>query len=68
MCPIDFGGQGSKVDVTMDIYGNKLVDTLASKPFGASWSNLSEMLAMVRGWTLLILEDKGQDHIGHLWK
>ena len=36
MCPIDFGGQGSKVDVTMDIYGNKLVDTLASKPFGAS--------------------------------
>ena len=25
--PIDFGGQRSKVKVTMDIYGNKLVNT-----------------------------------------
>ena len=28
MHPIDFGGQRSKVKVTMDIYGNKLVNTI----------------------------------------
>ena len=28
MNPIDFGGQRSKVKVTMDIYGNKLVNTI----------------------------------------
>ena len=27
MDPIDFGGRRSKVKVTMDIYGNKLVNT-----------------------------------------
>ena len=26
--PIDFGGQTSKIKVTMDIYGNKLVKTI----------------------------------------
>ena len=33
MNPIDFGGQKSKVKVTMDIYGNKLVNTIKTKPF-----------------------------------
>ena len=32
MDPIDFGGQRSKVEVTMDIYGNKLVNTIETKP------------------------------------
>ena len=36
MNPIDFGGQRSKVKVTMDIYGNKLVNTIATKPLCAS--------------------------------
>ena len=34
--PIDFGGQMSKVMVTMDIYGNKLVITIATKLLLAS--------------------------------
>ena len=41
----------------MDIYGNKLVNMiLETKPFCISLSNLADMLTMVRGWTLLILE------------
>ena len=60
MDPIDFGGQRSKVKVTMDIYGNKLVNTISTKPLCASLSILTNMLTMVRGWTLLILEVKGQ--------
>ena len=58
MNPIDFKGQRSKVKVTMDIYGNKLVNTIANKPLCISLSNLAEMLTMVRGWNLLILEVK----------
>ena len=58
--PIDFGGQKSKVKVTMDIYGNKLVNTIKTKPLCVSLSNLADMLTMVRGWTLLILEVRGQ--------
>ena len=42
-------GLRSKVKVTMDIYGNKLVSTIETKPLCASWSNLADMLAMVRG-------------------
>ena len=49
MDPIDFGGQRSKVKVTMDIYGNELVNTIATKPLCASSSNLVDMLTMVRG-------------------
>ena len=30
--PIDFGGQMSKVKVTMGIYGNKRVNTIETKP------------------------------------
>ena len=60
MNPIDFGGQRSKVKVTMDIYGNKLVNTIETKPLCISWLNLADILTMVRGWTLLILEVRGQ--------
>ena len=65
MDPIDFGGQRSKVKVTMDIYGNKLVNMIETKPLCISLSNLADMLTMVRGWTLLIMEVKGQ---GHNWQ
>ena len=51
----------------MDIYGNKLVNT-EIEPFCISLSNFADMLTMVRGWTLLILEVKGQGHSGHVWK
>ena len=60
MNPIDFGGQRSKVKVTMDIYGNKLVNTIENKPLHISSSNLAGMLTIVRGRTLLILEVRGQ--------
>ena len=32
MNPIDFGGQRSKVNVTMDLYGNKLVNRIETTP------------------------------------
>ena len=48
MDPIDFGGQRSKVKVAMDIYGNKLVNTIATKLLCISVSNLADMLTMVR--------------------
>ena len=31
MNPIDFGGQRSKVKVTIEMYGNKLVNTIETK-------------------------------------
>ena len=49
MNPIDFGGQRSKVKVTMDIHGNKLMNTIETKPLCISLSNLADMLTMVRG-------------------
>ena len=60
MDPIDFGGHRSKVKVTIDTYGNKLVNTIETKPLFASSSNLADMLTMVRKLTLLILEITGQ--------
>ena len=36
MNPIDFGGQRSKVKVTMDIYGNNFVNTIETKLLCAS--------------------------------
>ena len=68
MNPIDFGGQRSKVKVTMDIYGNKLVNMIETKSLCCSLSNLADILTKARGWTLLILEVKGQGHNGHIWK
>ena len=72
MDTIDFEGQRSKVKVKMDIlvYWNRRVNTIATKPLCAYWLNLADMLAMVREWTLLILEVKGQGHghSGHMLK
>ena len=45
-----------------------LVNTIETTPLRVSLSNLSDMLTMMRGWTLLILEVKGQGHNGHIWK
>ena len=59
MNPIDFGDQRSKVKVTIDTYRDKLVNTIQTKPLCASSSNLADMLAIVRGWNLLILEVRG---------
>ena len=56
MNPIDFGSLRSEVKVTMDIYGNKLVNMIETKPLCISLSNLADMLTMVRGWNVLILE------------
>ena len=64
MNPIDFGGQRSKVKVTIGIYGNKLVNMIETKPLCISVSNLADTMfnyprAMllwfrpsVRAWTL----------------
>ena len=49
MNPIDFGGQRSKVKVTMDIYGNKLVNMVETKPLCISLSYLADMVRMMRG-------------------
>ena len=66
---IEFGGQRSKVKVLIDIYENKLVNKIETKLFDAYSSNLAYMLAIVRGWTLLNLEVKGQGHNRHIiWK
>ena len=54
MNPIDFGNQRTKFKVTMDIYGNNLVNMIGNKSLCASSSNLADML--MSGWTLLILE------------
>ena len=36
------------------------MNTIDTKPLSISSSNLVEILTLVRGWTLLILEVKGQ--------
>ena len=43
MNPIDFGDQRSKVKVTMDIYGNKLVNMIETKPLCISLSYLADI-------------------------
>ena len=37
-----------------------LVNTIETKPLHISLSNLADMLTMMRGWTLLIFEVRGQ--------
>ena len=44
------------------------MNTKETRPLCISLSNLAEILIMVRGWTLLILEVEGQGHSGHVWK
>ena len=45
-----------------------LVNTIETKPLCASSSNLADMFTLMRGWTLLILEVKGEGHDGHHWQ
>ena len=47
MNPIDFEGQRSKVKVTMDIYGNKLLNMIETKPLCISLTNLADILTTV---------------------
>ena len=68
MNPIDFQDQRSKVKVTMDKYGNNLMNTIETKPLSVFSSNLIHVLPMMRGRTLLIFKVKGQGHNGHLLK
>ena len=49
----------------MNIYGNKLVNMIETKPLCISLSNLADMLNIVRGRILLIYEVKVQGHNGH---
>ena len=44
----------------MNIFNDKLVNMIETKPLCASSSNLADMLAIVRGWTLSIVEVGGQ--------
>ena len=67
---LEVRGQRSKVKVTLDIYGNKLygnklVNTIETKPLHISLSNLQDMLTVMRGCTLLILEVRGQRSRSH---
>ena len=54
MDPNDFGGIRANVKVTIDMHGTKLVNMIENKPLCVYSSNLADMLAVVRGWTLLI--------------
>ena len=65
MNPIDFEGQKSRSQWTYNVYGDKLVNKIETKPLCISSSNLAQMLTVVRRWTLLILDVKGQGHSGH---
>ena len=52
----------------IDLYGNKLMDMIENnnlKLLCASSSYLADILTMVRGWILLILEINGQGHNRH---
>ena len=48
---LEVKGQGHNLEL-----GDKLVNTKETKPLCISSSDLAELLIMVRGWTLLILE------------
>ena len=47
MNPIDFGGQRSKVKVTMDLYDKNLVNSIETEPLCASLSNLADILTLI---------------------
>ena len=44
------------------------MNLVETKPLCIPLSKLADMLTMVRGWTLSILEVKGQDHNKHIWR
>ena len=48
MNPNDFGDQKSKTTVTLNIYGNKLVNTIENNLFCASSSNLADMSTKIQ--------------------
>ena len=58
--PIDFGGQRSRSQYTYVEIRFSLMNKIETKLLCASSSNLADMLAMVRRWTLLILGVRGQ--------
>ena len=68
--PIDFGGLRSNVKVTIDIYGNKLVNKIETKPLCASSSNLAYMLAIGEDGPYWFWRSdvKGQCHNRQIWK
>ena len=45
-----------------------IVIMIETKPLCPHSSNLKDMFTMERGWTLLILEVKAQDHNLHIWE
>ena len=47
----------------MDIYGNKLVNTMETKPLCISTSNLTDMLTTVRVWTLVSSTGRDQSSL-----
>ena len=49
MDPIDFEVQRLKVKVTVDIYDNKLVNMIETRPLCVSSSNLADTFTMTRG-------------------
>ena len=67
MDTIDFGVRRSKVKVPIDINENNIVIMIEIEPLYASLSSVADILTMVRGWTLLILEVEGRCHHGLVW-
>ena len=63
MSSIDFGGQRWRSVITY-IEMTMWTSMMYPKLLCASSSNLANMLTMVRGWPLLILEDSGQEKKG----
>ena len=43
------------------------MNTIETKPLCASLLNVADMLAIVRRWTLLMLEVKGHGHNRNIW-
>ena len=66
---IEVKGQGHNGHVHM-MYGNKIVNTIETKPLCISLSNLADiLLAMVKGWTPIDFGgQKGQGHNGNIWE
>ena len=58
--PIDFQGQGSKVEVTRYTLFLNLVNMIQTEPFQLWQSNLVRTLLMTRGWHLYIFKFMGQ--------
>ena len=53
---------------TMEKHESNLMDTIETKMLSVVWSNLAHILLRMRGWTLLILIVRVQDHNEQLWK